>query len=80
VVESVLSLQKPDLERRGITLHVRLRTPVPLKAYSGELRQMLINLLQNAAAAIKSDGRILVRVQPRHLLSGRASDQGKAAG
>jgi len=52
----------------------RLRVPLPLKAYAGELRQILINLIQNAAAAIGSQGRILVRVQPRHS-SGIDGDQ-----
>jgi len=66
LVEGVIDLQRPDLTRRGITIDARLHTPVPVRAYSGELRQILINLIQNAAAAIGSNGRILVRVQPRH--------------
>jgi signal transduction histidine kinase len=73
VVESVLALQTPDLMRHKITLHSRLRTPVPLNAYAGDLRQMLINLIQNAAAAIGSGGRILIRVQPRCSLNAGAS-------
>jgi signal transduction histidine kinase len=73
VVESVLALQKPDLARRKIALQSRLRAPVPLNAYAGDLRQMLINLIQNAAAAIGSGGRIVVRVQPRSSLNAGAS-------
>ena len=55
---------------RSISLQRRLHVPVPLTAYSGELRQVLVNLIQNAAAAIGSKGRILVRVQPRRLQTG----------
>jgi signal transduction histidine kinase len=68
LVEGVINLQRPDLTRHGITLDARLHTPMPLRAYSGELRQILINLLQNSAAAIGTGGRILVRVQPRYSL------------
>jgi signal transduction histidine kinase len=52
----------------GIALQRRLRAPLPLRAYSSELRQILINLIQNAMAAIGSRGRIIVRVQLRHSL------------
>ena len=67
LVDNVLDLQEPQLMERGISLQRRLHVPVPLTAYSGELRQVLVNLIQNAAAAIGSKGRILVRVQPRRL-------------
>ena len=66
LVENVLDLQAAQLSGHKISVERRLRVPLPLKAYSGELRQILINLIQNAAAAIGSQGRILVRVQPRH--------------
>lgn len=69
LIQSVLELQLPDLARRRISLQPRLRTPRPLKGYSGELRQMVINLIQNAAAAIDTNGSILVRVQPRSSLT-----------
>ena len=67
LVDNVLDLQRPQLMERGISLQRRLHVPLPLTAYSGELRQILVNLIQNAAAAIGSKGRILVRVQPRSL-------------
>ena len=68
LVHSVLDLQAPDLVQHNIALEQRLRAPNPLTAYSGELRQIVINLIQNAAAAVKTGGRILVRIQPRHSL------------
>jgi len=70
LVDNVLDLQEPQLMERSISLQRRLHVPVPLTAYSGELRQVLVNLIQNAAAAIGSKGRILVRVQPRRLQAG----------
>ena len=68
LVDSVLDLQTAQLIGQGISLQRRLRTPLPLKAYSSELRQIIINLIQNAVAAIGSRGRIIVRVQLRHSL------------
>jgi signal transduction histidine kinase len=68
LVDSVLDLQTAQLIGHGISLQRRLRTPLPLKAYSSELRQILINLIQNAMAAIGSRGRIIVRVQLRRSL------------
>ena len=72
LVDNVLDLQEPQLMERSISLQRRLHVPVPLTAYSGELRQVLVNLIQNAAAAIGSKGRILVRVQPRRLQTDRS--------
>lgn len=69
LVENVLDMQNSQLMAHGISVQRRLRVPCPLKAYSGELRQILVNLIQNAVAAIGSRGRILVRVQPRRSLT-----------
>jgi signal transduction histidine kinase len=66
LVENVLDLQTPQFAESNILVQRRLRVPLPLTAYSGELRQILVNLIQNAAAAVGSRGLILVRVQPRH--------------
>ena len=65
LVDNVLDLQTAQLIDHGIALQRRLRAPLPLNAYSSELRQILINLIQNAMAAIGSRGRIIVRVQLR---------------
>jgi signal transduction histidine kinase len=77
LVRGVLDLLEPDLARRNISLQVRLKAPRLLKAYPGELRQILINLIQNAAAAIGSNGRILVRVKPRHLFGEEHSSEAR---
>ncbi len=68
VVQNVLELQAAHLLEHSVSVRTRLRTPLPLRAYSGELQQMLINLMQNAAAATSSGGFITLRIQPRHSL------------
>jgi signal transduction histidine kinase len=75
LVQGIVDLQAKDLNLRHISLQSRMRTPVPLKAYPGELRQILINLIQNAAAAIGQAGQIAVRVQPRHLITLRNEER-----
>ena len=50
--------------RRNIPVETRINAPRPVLAYPGELRQILINLLQNAIDALPKGGRILIRVQP----------------
>lgn len=65
LVASVVELHSPEMMRRQIALDARIDAPVPLYAYPGELRQILINLIQNAAAAIQDNGRILIRVRSR---------------
>jgi signal transduction histidine kinase len=69
LMEGVLDLQQPAFLRSHIELDRCLHTPIDLKAYPGELRQIVINLLQNAAAAVGSDGRIIIRIQPRLLIA-----------
>ncbi len=61
LVASVIDLQGTEMMRRRIVVESRIVAPVPLHGFSGEIRQMLINLMQNAAAAIGQDGRIVVR-------------------
>jgi signal transduction histidine kinase len=68
LVDSVLDLQRLQFIERDISVQRRLRAPLPLRAYSGELRQILINLVQNAVAAIGSRGQLTLRVQLRRSL------------
>jgi len=65
LLQSVIDLQTSDLVHRNIHIQPRLHAPVVMRAYPGELRQIFINLIHNAAAAIGENGSILVRVQPR---------------
>jgi signal transduction histidine kinase len=64
LVESVVELQSADLLRSRIHVERRIDAPVEISAYPGELRQILINIIQNAAAAIDGDGVIIIRVRP----------------
>jgi signal transduction histidine kinase len=73
LAQSVLDLQRPEFIRRNISIESRMRTPNPLTAYSSELRQILINLIQNAIDAVDRDSRIVVRIQPRTLRAGASA-------
>ena len=64
LVEEIVELQSAAMLRHNIVVNLRLNAPTPIHAYPGELRQVLINLMQNAAAAIGQDGEIFVRVRP----------------
>jgi len=79
LVEGVLHLQAAEMLKRSILVQPRIRTVSALTAYSSELQQIVINLVQNSAAAIGSEGRILVRVQPRTLLLPRTLEEQSAS-
>lgn len=64
LLESVIDLQTSDFVKHHIHVQTRVKAPVEMYGYPSELRQILINLLQNASAAIGKNGRILVRVHP----------------
>ncbi|SFS11602.1 Signal transduction histidine kinase [Granulicella pectinivorans] len=64
LLESVIELQTSDFVKHNIHVQTRVNAPRQMYGYPSELRQILINLLQNAAAAIGANGRILVRVHP----------------
>jgi signal transduction histidine kinase len=64
LLQSVLDLQSDEFDKHHIRVGVRINAPLPMVGYPSEIRQILINLLQNASAAIGEHGTILVRVQP----------------
>ncbi|MFT4113192.1 sensor histidine kinase [Silvibacterium sp.] len=63
----VLELQRSELGMRGIRLETRMRRGAKAQIYASDMRQILINLIENAAAALGHDGTIYLRIQPRHL-------------
>ncbi|TVR03389.1 MAG: sensor histidine kinase [Deltaproteobacteria bacterium] len=66
VVRDVLRQMAPRLRRSGIRLSSELPECAPLPGDENQLRQVLWNLLQNAAEALESaetEGRIRVRVE-----------------
>lgn len=65
LVQSVFHLLKHKLDERQIRFDCRYRGDQRMEVFPGELKQVVINLLQNAADAIGKDGRILAHVQAR---------------
>lgn len=62
---SVMHLLEPRAVRRGI--HVVLQTspaPIAIEADESQLRQVLMNLLINAMEAVRTGGRIEIRIRP----------------
>ena len=64
LIQSVLDLQQPALLRRNIKIETSIDAPTPIHAFPGELRQILINLIQNALDATPNRGQILIRLRP----------------
>ena len=82
VVQGVITLISPELRRRGVTLRVESTFGAPtFRGDPNQMRQLLINLLLNAAEASPQGGEILVNVQgvPASFGGGsviKVSDQG----
>lgn len=64
VIQSVTVLVGPEIERRGISLRVESTADVPvICGDADQLRQLLINLILNAAEAYTARGEIVVKAQ-----------------
>jgi signal transduction histidine kinase len=75
VIREVQGLMSPDLETRGVRLIVESSPELFLRADSGHLKQVLINLVRNAAEAIDGAGTVTLRTRPaRAPLGGRETD------
>ena len=64
ILDSVLALYQGRLLTSNIAVARRYRTREPIVSYPGELRQVFSNLIGNAFDAMRTGGRILVRVRP----------------
>src|SRR6266481_5080445 len=62
VVADTVELFRREVAERGIDLVVRAEAPVWVRADPGQLRQVLWNLLGNAADATERGGRVEVRI------------------
>ena len=63
VLEQVLSIYKRRLESRNISVSTQLRSPdASVVGNSGELRQVVSNLIANAIDAMSDGGRMILRV------------------
>ena len=66
VVRQSVSICEHLVERGGITLGVEVDPQLPaVQAVSGQLEQVLINLITNAVHAVENGGKVVVRAQPQ---------------
>jgi signal transduction histidine kinase len=62
MMREVHDLLKPQLEKNSIELKFDAREPVWVRADTQQIKQVLINLIQNAADSIEQNGLITLRV------------------
>ena len=75
VIREVQGLVAPNLESRGVRLEVETSPQLLIRADSGHLKQVLINLVGNAAEAIDGQGTVTLRARAgRAALGGRETD------
>ena len=75
IICEVQGLMSPDLESRGLQLVVESSPELLIRADSGHLKQVLVNLVRNAAEAIDGKGTVTLRARPaRAPLGGRETD------
>lgn len=69
VVENVLGLYRARLQNAGIHIAMESKGCSPLLCYENELRQVLLNLIANAFDAMRSGGRLTIRIRDRWLVA-----------
>ena len=62
LADSILRLFSARLEARGVTVEKRYAELAPIKAFGGEIRQVISNLISNSMDAVPDHGRIHLRV------------------
>jgi signal transduction histidine kinase len=71
VIREVQGLMSPDLESRGLQLAVESSSDLLIRADSAHLKQVLINLVRNAAEAIDGAGKVTLRTRATRAPLGR---------
>ena len=75
VIREVHGLMSPDLTSRGLQLVVQSNPEFFIRVDSGHLKQVLVNLVRNAAEATEGAGTITLRTRgARAALGGRETD------
>ncbi len=75
VIREVQGLMSPDLKRRGVQLAVQSSPEFLIRADSGHLKQVLVNLVRNAAEATEGAGTVTLRARAaRAPLGGRETE------
>jgi signal transduction histidine kinase len=75
IIREVHGLMSPDLENRGLHLAVQSSPEFFIRADSGHLKQVLVNLVRNAAEATEGAGTITLRTRAaRAALGGRETE------
>ena len=65
LLDSVLALYEPRLRSYAIKIHRQYQAVPPVRAYEGEIRQVIANLVGNAIDAMQRDGgRLILRTAP----------------
>ncbi len=70
IMDEILLLYSRQLESKRIVVSRRYSSECEIEGYSGELRQLLANLLVNAVDAMEREGALQVRVEPGREWSG----------
>ena len=64
IIREVHGLMSPDLESRGLHLVIESNPTLFIRADSGHLKQVLVNLVRNGAEAIAGAGTVTLRPRP----------------
>lgn len=64
LMDSVLAVFKPRIDAGGLKLSRDYRKTEPVLCFSGEIRQVLSNLISNALDATPPGGRLIARLRP----------------
>jgi signal transduction histidine kinase len=72
IIESVLFFHETEIKLRSIELQRRYRDAAPVLCFTGEMQQVLTNLISNALEAVPDKSCMYVRVQPATDPGGRS--------
>lgn len=66
IITEVHKLLEPELRRKGVELRLEEIDPSPVKIDPEQIKQVLINLVQNAAESIEQGGVVRIRARRSH--------------